>query len=207
MPKRSLFERPALADEAADLLGAAVHAALLDQDDLAVSLLQAANRSELREFALDCMLTQALRLRRETTRNPLYPRNKAHLRMPSTAAQRQILERDAHRCRFCGVRVAALGVRSALSRFYPKAVPWPSGDREKHGAFLALNATIDHLVPHARGGSNDLQNLVTACWPCNFGREDLLLHEVDILDPFEFPVVRDEWDGLSQILKRPRLRP
>jgi 5-methylcytosine-specific restriction endonuclease McrA len=27
--------------------------------------------------------------------------------------------------------------------------------------------TVDHLVPIANGGSNSLENLVLACWPCN----------------------------------------
>lgn len=36
-----------------------------------------------------------------------------------------------------------------------------------------LPATIDHLVPHSRGGSSDDDNLVLACAPCNSGRDDL----------------------------------
>lgn len=27
--------------------------------------------------------------------------------------------------------------------------------------------TIDHVIPRSRGGTNDLGNLVLACWPCN----------------------------------------
>ena len=28
-------------------------------------------------------------------------------------------------------------------------------------------ATVDHVVPRSRGGSNELDNLVAACRPCN----------------------------------------
>lgn len=28
--------------------------------------------------------------------------------------------------------------------------------------------TIDHIVPRARGGTDDSANLVAACWDCNF---------------------------------------
>lgn len=31
-------------------------------------------------------------------------------------------------------------------------------------------ATLDHLIEHARGGSDDEENLVVACAPCNFER-------------------------------------
>lgn len=27
--------------------------------------------------------------------------------------------------------------------------------------------TVDHLIPASRGGSDDDDNLVSACWPCN----------------------------------------
>lgn len=30
--------------------------------------------------------------------------------------------------------------------------------------------TLDHVVPHSKGGSNDASNLVTACKPCNDSR-------------------------------------
>jgi hypothetical protein len=34
------------------------------------------------------------------------------------------------------------------------------------GTLLPL-ATIEHLVPRARGGSDDLNNLTLYCWSCN----------------------------------------
>ena len=27
--------------------------------------------------------------------------------------------------------------------------------------------TVDHVVPASEGGTNDMTNLVAACWPCN----------------------------------------
>jgi hypothetical protein len=40
------------------------------------------------------------------------------------------------------------------------------GSSVEQGAQL----TLDHLVPHAKGGSNDETNLVTACQRCNSSR-------------------------------------
>lgn len=53
----------------------------------------------------------------------------------------RVLDRDGYRCRYCG--------RSALD-----------------GAKLH----IDHIMPVARGGTNEESNLVTACQECNLGK-------------------------------------
>lgn len=150
------------------------------------------------------MTTQAARLQRSTRRDPAFPRSRSGSRMPSLAAQKLITARDGYRCRFCGEEVFELGVRSRLSKSFPAEVPWSSSNTgAAHGAFLALNATVDHVIPHARGGSNEPANLVTACWPCNFSREDLLPHEIGIADPRDYPPLVDSWDGLSRLLASP----
>jgi len=57
---------------------------------------------------------------------------------PLSAARRQVIyDRDGHRCRYCGERVTA------------------------------LTRQVDHVVPASRGGTNDVENLVTACVACN----------------------------------------
>lgn len=58
----------------------------------------------------------------------------------------QILERDGFRCRYCGAS---------------------AGD----GAVLH----VDHIHPRAFGGSDDPENLVTACHECNIGKSARLL--------------------------------
>lgn len=37
--------------------------------------------------------------------------------------------------------------------------------------------TCDHVVPLVRGGTNDIENLATACRPCNSSKGDKLLEE------------------------------
>ena len=32
---------------------------------------------------------------------------------------------------------------------------------------------VDHIVPVSKGGTNDLDNLVTACEQCNLGKSDI----------------------------------
>jgi 5-methylcytosine-specific restriction endonuclease McrA len=43
-----------------------------------------------------------------------------------------------------------------------------------HETFLANQLTLDHLKPRSRGGSNKLENLRLACFPCNNRRSDRL---------------------------------
>jgi 5-methylcytosine-specific restriction endonuclease McrA len=49
-------------------------------------------------------------------------------------------------------------------------------------------ATLDHVLPLARGGAHDPGNLVTACGPCNRLKGDL--------PPFEF-FARHPWAGAN----------
>jgi 5-methylcytosine-specific restriction endonuclease McrA len=49
-------------------------------------------------------------------------------------------------------------------------------------------ATLDHVVPLARGGAHDPGNLVAACGPCNRLKGDLL--------PFDF-FARNPWAGAN----------
>jgi 5-methylcytosine-specific restriction endonuclease McrA len=59
-------------------------------------------------------------------------------------------------------------------------------------------ASLDHAVPRSRGGSNEESNLLTVCWPCQFGRMDWTYEEVEIADPrtcAPHPRLAD-WKGL-----------
>lgn len=55
-----------------------------------------------------------------------------------------VFERDKHTCQYCGKKVIPNG---------PSAAP--------------TTATIDHVVPRAKGGKTTYENTVTACVPCN----------------------------------------
>jgi hypothetical protein len=55
-----------------------------------------------------------------------------------------ILRRDGFRCRYCG------------------------------GTSAEARLHVDHVIPRAAGGSNDPENLVTACARCNIGKGAML---------------------------------
>ena len=80
------------------------------------------------------------RLRRPKARRPSSPI--AASRQPIPAGLRfAVLRRDGFRCAYCG-------------RGEPESV----------------KLHIDHIVPVARGGRTELENLVTACATCNLGK-------------------------------------
>jgi hypothetical protein len=80
------------------------------------------------------------RLRRPTARRPSGPI--AASREPIPAGLRfAVLRRDGFRCAYCG-----------------------RGEPEN------VKLHIDHIVPVARGGRTELENLVTACATCNVGK-------------------------------------
>ena len=124
---------------------------------------------------------------------------KASSRMPTSAETRALYMRDGWRCRFCGCRVVSNGARSALRACIPGAIPW-GGSGGYHGAFFALTASVDHVVPHSAGGGNEPENLVTACWSCQFGRGRYTIEEVGLSDPRCRPPIVDDWDGLCRVV-------
>lgn len=46
---------------------------------------------------------------------------------------------------------------------------------------------IDHVVPRCEGGTDDPQNLVTACWLCNAGKGGIPIYE-------DVPPRSEGWD-------------
>ncbi len=189
-------------DEAAGLLSQACDAYLAHDHGLARALLRQADMPEVHRHASELMgkLDPALHRLRPVAASigPAGPGP----RMPTPAAQRRIFERDGFRCRFCGCRVVLPAARRTLRDALPGAIDWGRTNAEQHAAFYALSATADHVVPHAKGGTSDPENIVTACWGCNFGRGGYLLAEMGLADPREREPMRDGWDGLSRVLSR-----
>jgi hypothetical protein len=197
--------RPATAEheQAADLLSAAADAFLDGSTELASQHLRSADFPVLFRFGRllmdrrDPEVAWPRRLR--SVPKPAVTRVKE--RMPSAAEILELYIRDGWRCRYCGCRVIYGRARDVLRKAFPDEVHWPASG-QSHGGFLALTATPDHVVPHARGGDNSPGNLVTTCWPCNFGMEHDSLDELGLSDPRLRPPVVDGWDGLTRLIPR-----
>lgn len=122
---------------------------------------------------------------------------KIEVRMPNTAEKAALHQRDGYHCRFCGLPLVRAEVRKRISLLYPEALTWGRTNLSQHAAFQAMWVQYDHLLPHAKGGTNELDNLVITCAPCNFARMDWTLDEVGISNPFLREPIKSDWDGLE----------
>ena len=118
--------------------------------------------------------------------------------MPGRVTMKALIERDGYHCRFCGIPVVRAETREPIRRAYPGALRWGVTNPEQHAAFQALWLVPDHVLPHSRGGTSELDNVVIACQPCNCGRSELTLEEVGVSDPRLREPIRAAWDGLER---------
>ncbi|PLX35495.1 MAG: HNH endonuclease [Hyphomicrobiales bacterium] len=189
--------------DAARYLDAAVSAHLAGQNGIAEELIKLADMSEIREWTESIWGSKSpyVKFREVLNSPPVLSRDqRIEVRMPTEAEKSHLHERDGYHCRFCGMPVIRKEIRVALKKLYPNALLWGRRNIEQHAAFQAMWLQYDHLLPHSRGGSNELDNIVITCAPCNFGRMDKLMEEVGIADPRDWEPVRSSWDGLERLV-------
>jgi 5-methylcytosine-specific restriction endonuclease McrA len=189
--------------DAARFLDAAVSAHMSGRRRIAAELIQLTNTPVLREYieSLWGAKSPYVRVQQVPGSAPqVKDEAKEGLRMPGVEIRRQLIERDGYHCRFCGIPVIPVEVRKKLAATYPEELPWGNTNASQHAAFQVLWMQFDHIVPHARGGDNSIENLVIACAGCNFARMNWTLEEVGLSDPRGREPVRSLWDGLSRLL-------
>lgn len=198
---RQCLLRPTQAHaDAADLLSSAADALLLNDLAEAKEALVMADLQAINEHVLQLVSKMTPEVHRLTTRPAPLPKADRHpKRMPPPSVEWRIYERDGWRCRFCEMRVISRRARQALIRAFPEETRWTFPEFERHYALYALASSLDHVVPHSRGGINDENNFVTACYGCQFGRGEWLIEEVEVEDPRSRSPLVDEWDGLVRL--------
>jgi 5-methylcytosine-specific restriction endonuclease McrA len=108
----------------------------------------------------------------------------------------QVLHRDRFHCRYCNGQTILHPISRLLGTLFPEAYPyhanWKAG--LTHPAIIARTSVVDHVIPGTQGGSwTDVNNMVTACWPCNAIKADFTL---DQLGWTVQPITDAAWDGL-----------
>jgi len=192
---------PAAADKAADLLSQAADHILTFEVEVARQLVVEADIGELGEFARKLMGSTIPEIHQFRIVPGAPTENKGHgQRMPSKSFEYGIYARDGWRCRFCGVRGLDPRGRKVITDLFPNETRWSGSDKERHHALLALSLSLDHILPYSRGGNNSDENLLAACYPCQFGRNKWTLEEVGLNDPRQRAPVVDQWDGLTRLL-------
>lgn len=191
---------------AARYLDAAVSAHNFGNRKLATELFLAANMPEVRDWSESLWGKNSPYTRPIKTEVslPVLPKaERASGRMPTKATKKALHQRDGFHCRFCGIPVIRKEICIAAKTKYPDAVQWDKTNLSQHAAFQAMRLQYDHLIPHSRGGSNNIENVVITCAPCNYGRGSRLVEEIGVRSPFERPPIQSQWGGLERIIRKP----
>jgi 5-methylcytosine-specific restriction endonuclease McrA len=120
--------------------------------------------------------------------------------------KRDLVARDGHHCRLCGIPLVRADIRKLLTAHYPEEARW-TGARETqhHRGLQVMWLQFDHVTVHSRGGQTSIENLVVTCPACNYGRDRYMMSEVGLRDPrlhIRQPTWEGckTWDGLERIL-------
>jgi len=187
-------------EEVADLLSEAVDAILRDDLPLAARLIVEADIEAVGQYAAQISgPISAVVHRYRDVGDPPIIKDRAKQRMPSSSTEREIFERDGWRCRVCDTRIISKKSIRKMHAILPDEARQGRRAIDCHYGMSAICVSLDHLLPHSRGGTNNPDNLVTACGPCQFGRNNWTFAEVGIEDPRGRAPIVDEWDGLTRI--------
>jgi 5-methylcytosine-specific restriction endonuclease McrA len=205
--ERSLGFRTCLRDpipelfEAARFLDAAVSAHSIGDLALADKLIRLADIPAITAWAESLWGAGGpwTRPRKVDGSPPFVPKNQRQkIRMPTKSELSSLLARDGFHCRFCGIPLIRAETRNSIRKAFPVALRWGDRNADQHAGFQSLWLQFDHLIPHARGGTNEIGNMLVTCAPCNNGRSNLTLEEAGLLDPRLREPIRSNWDGLER---------
>ena len=189
--------------QAARYLNDAVTAHLSGDNRKAARLIEKSDMPIIREWTESIWGARSPHIKFRTVQDAppiLTKNNRIKVRMPSKLGMHTLHNRDGFHCRFCEIHVIRKQVRQTLNKLYPEVVSWGRKNSEQHAALQAMWLQYDHVLPHSRGGNNELSNVVITCAPCNFGRMDNLVEEIGIIDPRTRSPVTTDWDGLERLL-------
>lgn len=116
----------------------------------------------------------------------------------SRSIQGKVFQRDRFCCRYCGAKLIPAPLMELLGVIYPDEFPFHRNWRGglTHPAILSRAPVVDHVDPGSAGGNwLAMDNLVTACWPCNGRKADFTLAQ---LGWNVTRIATDDWDGLTR---------
>jgi 5-methylcytosine-specific restriction endonuclease McrA len=122
-----------------------------------------------------------------------------HPQPPPLARQAAVFARDHYSCRYCGTRTVLIPVMYAMSALYGRIFKahrqWRRAETDV--AYWTYATSLEHVVPSLHGGTNDFENLATACWRCNALKGNATLEQLG----WALRSVSDQpWDGLGSRL-------
>jgi hypothetical protein len=201
--RRSPLPPPAWFDQELATFAHATTAASAGAADKAVALLATIRSDDMREW-FDVHGQNTGWHRANAFRIPVakLPVGQLDPRRRPAIFEQAVFQRDGYRCRYCGLRVIAKRVLVAVDKAVgvTQFCATASTNAALHGVVHAFKAVADHVVPHALGGRTDLDNLVTACGGCNYGKFHYTVEQLGMDDPRAREPAITGWDGLLAFL-------
>ncbi len=112
--------------------------------------------------------------------------------------QKQVFERDSYHCRYCGGKLISQEfLKTFIKRLNSPLFSRGETNLNTHGIIHLTWPVADHVIPWNKGGQTSLDNLVSSCAPCNYGKDGYTIEQLGMIDPFERPAKISDWDGLS----------
>lgn len=123
------------------------------------------------------------------------------IRSPSKY-QLEVFSRDGYRCRYCGIKL----VDQNFLRKFIKALDYSNFHRgrtnlDTHGIIHLTWPVADHVKPWNIGGETSLENLVSSCPSCNYGKDGYTCDQLGIQNPLERNVIKNSWNGLKELVE------
>jgi 5-methylcytosine-specific restriction endonuclease McrA len=112
--------------------------------------------------------------------------------------QKQVFERDSYHCRYCGGKLISQEfLKTFIKRLNSPLFSRGETNLNTHGIIHLTWPVADHVIPWNKGGRTSLDNLVSSCAPCNYGKDGYTIEQLGLIDPLTRPAKISDWDGFN----------
>jgi len=116
---------------------------------------------------------------------------------PPTKYQEEVFKRDGYHCRYCGNKLISQKVmKEFIKKLNYSGFQKGSTNLTTHGIIHSTWPVADHMHPWNMGGMTNLNNLVSSCASCNYGKDAYTVEQLGIENPFDREPINSQWDGL-----------
>ena len=113
--------------------------------------------------------------------------------------QDAVFLRDGYKCRYCGNRLISQNfMRLFIKKLNSSLFQRGKYNSTTHGVIHIYWPVADHVIPWSKGGRTNLENLVSSCATCNYGKAGYTIEQLGIQDPFNRSPIIDNWNGLNE---------
>jgi 5-methylcytosine-specific restriction endonuclease McrA len=111
--------------------------------------------------------------------------------------QNEVFLRDSYHCRYCGGKLLSQEfIRMFINKIDSPLFKRGETNLTTHGIIHITWPVADHVIPWNKGGKTSLENLVSACAPCNYGKDGYTIKQLGLDNPFNREPIKANWSGL-----------